>query len=324
MGIEILRVAFRKAGVELKLGDFMASTLTAAMIVKNEEQFIERVIQNVQPLADETVITDTGSADRTVNIIKKFNVRLFHYRWDGSDARARNFTLSKCKTDWILFIDGDEFIDIRDYQKIRELISGENRYIAYRILLRHYIDPTVNFENLYQQDWMGSYTSHSIIRIFKNGKGIVYSRPAYPSVAESLRDRSDRVGNSDIAFHHLDILRNKQKRIEKEKWYYDDVFGNLRRFPGNPEVNYVTAHYYMLNGELDEAVKYYKRTLKLNPEHIKATLSLGLCYVMLGQEEKGMKYIKTHKNSSYAYLDERESYLNSAYKIIATRMLRSK
>lgn len=300
------------------------STLTVAMIVKNEEQFVEEVIKNVQPIADDIVITDTGSMDKTIEIIKKFKTRLFHYKWNGNEAATRNFTISKCKTEWILFIDADEFIDIRDYQKIRRLISGENRYIVYRIFLKHYFDPTIKFESLYQQDWIGSYTLYSIIRIFKNGEKIFYSRPTYTTVADSLRDRSDKVGNSNIVFHHLDILRNKQKKMEKAKWYYHDVFENLRRFPDNPEVNYGVAHYYRLRGELDKAVKYYKRVLKLNPEHIKANLSLGLSYVMLGKEGKGIKVIKACREDPNVYTWEIESYLNTVYKIIATRMFRTK
>jgi len=294
--------------------------LTVAMIVKNEEQFIEKVIGNVQPVADEIVITDTGSTDRTADIIEKLNVRLFHYSWNGDEARARNFTLSKCKTDWILFIDADEFIDIRDYQKIRKLLSGENGYIAYRIFLRHYIDPAMEFKNLYQKDWKGSYILHSIIRIFKNGEGIFFSRPAYAALDESLRARIDKVGNSNIVFHHLDILRNKQKRSEKARWYYDDVFKNLKMSPIDPEVNYVVAHYYRLHGQFAKAVKFYKRTLSINPKHIKARLSLGLCYVMLGKEAEGLKIIKTLRENPNIHLGEIGSYLNTAYSIIATRM----
>jgi glycosyltransferase involved in cell wall biosynthesis len=275
--------------------------LTVAMIIKNEEQFIEKVIGNVQPVADEIVITDTGSTDRTVDIIKKFNVKLFHYSWNGDEARARNFTLSKCKTDWILFIDADEFIDIRDYQKIRKLMSGENGYIAYRIFRRHYIDPAIEFKNLYQKDWKGSYILHSIIRIFKNGEGIFFSRPIYVSVKDSLRDRIDKIGNSNVVFHHLDILRRRQKKIEKMKWYYHDVFENFRKYPGNPDVIYSLAHYYDLRSEFDKAIKYYKKALTLNPEHIKAKLSLGLTQIMLGKEEGGMRIIKLCKAQKDVY-----------------------
>lgn len=294
--------------------------LTVAMIVKNEEQFIEKVIKNTQPIADEIVITDTGSTDKTIDIIKKFKVRLFHYKWNTNESGARNFTLDKCRTDWMLCIDADEFVDIGDYQNIRKLISSNNRYIAYRVLLRHYLDSRVNLRNLYQVDWSGSYILLSAVRIFKNKEGIFYSRPIYPSVNESLRGRSDKVGNSNIIFHHLDIARNKQKKIEKIEWYYHDVFENLRRFPNNPEVNYIVAHYYNLRGEFDKAIRYYKKVLKLKPQHIKAKTSLGLAYVMLGKDNKGIRLIKECQKINNVHPWEIESCLNTAFSVIARRV----
>lgn len=295
------------------------STLTVAMIIKNEEQFIERVIRNVQPVADEIVITDTGSTDRTLDIIKRFKLKLFHYKWNSNEAQVRNFTLSQCKTDWILFIDADEFLDINSYQEIRRLISSK-KYIAYRVFLRHYLDSSVNLENLYQHNWKGSYTLHTIIRIFKNKERIFYSKPIYTSVTDSLRDRIDKVGNSNVIFHHFDILRNRKKKIEKVKWYNRDVFEHLKRSPDDPEVNYIVAHYYNLRGKFDKAVKYYKKTLELKPKHIKAKLSLGLSYVMLGKEKKGLRLIKECQKNKNVYPGEVESYLNSAFRIIAVRM----
>jgi glycosyltransferase involved in cell wall biosynthesis len=298
------------------------SNLTVAMIVKNEEQFIKKVIQNVQPVADEIVITDTGSTDKTLDIIKKFKVRLLHYKWDGDEAKARNFCLSQCKKDWILCIDADEFIDKNNYPEICKLISNKDRYIAYRIVLRHYFDPQINFKNLYQ--WKGSYILHTIIRIFKNKEGIFFSKPLYTSVDESLRDRLDEIGNTNIVFHHLDILRNKQKKIEKAKWFYSSVFDNFKKSPNEPEVNYIVAHYWSLHGEFKRAIKYYKKTLRLNPEYIKAKLGLGLSYIMSGEEEKGLRLIKTCQNGKQVFPREIESYLNSTYKIIAGRMFKKR
>jgi glycosyltransferase involved in cell wall biosynthesis len=292
------------------------------MIVKNEEQFIERVIRNIQSITDEIIITDTGSTDRTLDIIKKFKLKLFHYRWKGDEAGARNFVISKCKTDWVLFIDADEFLDIRSCQRIRELISSENRYVAYRIILKQYLDSHVNFKNIHQQDYRSLYTLHTVIRIFKNGQRIFYSRPVYPSLDESLRGRSDKVGNSDIVFHHLDILRNKQKHLEKAKQYCHETFENFKSYPDNPEVNYVAAHYYMLRGGLDQAVKHYQKVLMLQPGHIKAKFSLGLTYVMLGKESAGMRLIRACSKNKNVHPWEADSYLNTAYRIIATRMVR--
>lgn len=300
------------------------STLTVAMIVKNEEQFIEKVICNVKPITDEIVITDTGSRDKTIEIIKRFKIRLLHYKWNGDEAAARNFTISKCRTDWILFIDADEFIDINDYSKIRKLISSKNGYIAYRIICRQYFDNRVGLQNLFQQHWEGTYSINSIIRIFKNKENIFFSRPIYVSVKDSLRNRIDKVGNSNVVFHHLDILRKRQKKIEKMKWYCHDVFENFRKYPGNPDVIYSLAHYYDLRSEFDKAIKYYKKALELKPEYIKAKLSLGLSYVMLGSEDKGIRIIKACERENNVFPWEIDAYLNSAYKIIADRAFKER
>lgn len=299
-------------------------SLGVVMIVKNEEQFIEKVIQNIQPIADEIIITDTGSTDSTIDIIKKFRLKLFHYKWDGDESRARNFTLSKCNTEWILSVDADEFIDIRDYQKIRKLISSKNRYIAYRILLRHYLDPRIGLENIFQKTSTNFYILNTIVRLFKNNEGIFYSRSTYSTIHESLRDRADRIGDSKVTFHHLDILRNAQKRIEKRRWYLHDVFENLKKFPDDPDTNYIVAHYYWLRGDFNKAIRYYKKTLQLNPEHIKAKLSLGLSYIAIGEENKGMKIINACRDNKSIYPWEIESYLNTAYKIIIDRVVRKK
>lgn len=296
------------------------SKLTVAMIVKNEEQFIKGVIENVQPVADDMVITDTGSTDRTVEIIKKFNLRLYCYPWDGNEAAARNFTISKCKTDWILFLDADEFIDKKDYNKIQKFISSQNKYLACRIRLRHYISPKINLKKIYEQGGKGLYILYSSIRIFRNKKNIFYSRPIYASVDESLKNRQDKIYHSNIVFHHLDILRNKKKKRQKEKWYYKTVVSNYRKFPAHPEVNYARAHYYMLRGNFAKAAAYYKKTLRLKPDDVKTKLALGLNYVLKGEEEKGIALIKKGQGNSNSYAWEREVYINTAYAIIAHRM----
>ena len=83
--------------------------ITACMIVKNEEEHIERCLTSVE-WCDDVVVVDTGSTDKTRDIIsKKFpKVRLFEDTWDNNFSRSRNVSLSKVKTNWTLIIDADE------------------------------------------------------------------------------------------------------------------------------------------------------------------------------------------------------------------------
>lgn len=81
------------------------------MIVRNEERYIERCIQSVKDFVDEIVIVDTGSTDHTINIIKKYeNIKLYHFEWCHDFSLARNFSIENTKGDYILVLDGDEYV----------------------------------------------------------------------------------------------------------------------------------------------------------------------------------------------------------------------
>lgn len=81
------------------------------MIVKNEEKYIDRCLQSVFGLVDEIVVVDTGSTDRTVNILKTIeNVKLYHFQWCDDFSAARNFSIGKTTGDYVLVLDADEYM----------------------------------------------------------------------------------------------------------------------------------------------------------------------------------------------------------------------
>ena len=51
------------------------------MIIKNEEKFLEGCLKSVEGVADEIVIVDTGSTDKSLEIAKKFNAKIFNFEW---------------------------------------------------------------------------------------------------------------------------------------------------------------------------------------------------------------------------------------------------
>jgi glycosyltransferase involved in cell wall biosynthesis len=94
-------------------------TLTAAIVVRNEERSIRRCLASVAGVVDEIVLVDTGSTDRTVEIASEFDLRLHHFEWTDHFAEARNFALSHVKTDWVLWIDGDEWLEPGNEEMLR-------------------------------------------------------------------------------------------------------------------------------------------------------------------------------------------------------------
>ncbi|WP_251554556.1 glycosyltransferase [Neobacillus muris] len=85
--------------------------ISLAIIVKNEEKYIERCLQSVSGLVDEIVAVDTGSTDNTVPLIKGMkNVKLYHFEWCDDFSLARNFSIEKTTGDYVLVLDADEYI----------------------------------------------------------------------------------------------------------------------------------------------------------------------------------------------------------------------
>jgi glycosyltransferase involved in cell wall biosynthesis len=101
--------------------------LSLCLIVKNEEQHLAQCLNSVKSIADEIILVDTGSSDRTVNLAKnlakgiakgiskntakKHQTKIFHFQWCDDFSKARNFAISKAKGQWILMIDADEVLE---------------------------------------------------------------------------------------------------------------------------------------------------------------------------------------------------------------------
>ena len=84
------------------------SSLSVCAIVKNEERNLPRMLASVRDVADEILIVDTGSTDRTREIALERGARVIHYDWHDDHSAARNFGWEHATCDWMLWLDGDE------------------------------------------------------------------------------------------------------------------------------------------------------------------------------------------------------------------------
>ena len=89
-------------------------TLSLCMIVKDEERTLERCLNSVKSFINEIIIVDTGSKDKTKEIAKAFNAKIYDFKWINDFAAARNFSFRKATSDYILWLDGDDFINSED------------------------------------------------------------------------------------------------------------------------------------------------------------------------------------------------------------------
>ncbi len=114
----------------------MSVKLSVLMITKNAAETLEKSLASVKKIADEIIIIDSQSTDRTVEIAKNYLAKV--YVKEFSDiGKQRNFGLSKARGKWVLILDGDEIVSERLMKEIKLKIENKKLringyYISYQ------------------------------------------------------------------------------------------------------------------------------------------------------------------------------------------------
>ena len=96
-------------------------TISVCMIVKNEEEQLRACLESLRPIADEIIIADTGSTDRTKEIAAEFTDKIYDFPWIDDFSAARNFVFSKASMDYIYTADADEVIDEKNIELFKKV-----------------------------------------------------------------------------------------------------------------------------------------------------------------------------------------------------------
>lgn len=112
------------------------SKLTAIIPTRNEEKFIRNCLASVK-FADEILVLDSGSTDKTVAIAKDFGAKVIEYQWQGF-RYAHEFGAKQASHDWLLYVDADERVSQKLRQKIQSKLINPDAQ-AYRVRRANYI-----------------------------------------------------------------------------------------------------------------------------------------------------------------------------------------
>src|ERR1700728_2037823 len=99
----------------------MRKTLSVSIITRNEEANLGRTLGSVA-WADEIVVVDSGSDDRTEEIARSFRSRFFVEEWKGFSSKKKS-AYDKCSGDWVLSLDADEVLSDELAKEIWELLE---------------------------------------------------------------------------------------------------------------------------------------------------------------------------------------------------------
>lgn len=104
--------------------------ISAVIITQNEELNIERCLKSLQ-WADEIVVVDSGSTDKTIEICEKYNCSIVHSEWLGF-GRTKKVAVNAASNNWIFSIDSDEEATSELRNQIIEILANPKFY-AYRV-----------------------------------------------------------------------------------------------------------------------------------------------------------------------------------------------
>lgn len=111
--------------------------ISATIICLNEEDNIRKAILSLKPIADEVIVIDSGSTDKTVEIAKKLGAKVYFRAFDNF-ANQKNWAMSKTSGNWIFSLDADEEVTEDLAAEIKEAVKDKS-YVGYLIPRKNFI-----------------------------------------------------------------------------------------------------------------------------------------------------------------------------------------
>ena len=245
-------------------------TVSLCVIAKDEEQFIRQCLRCVAHIVHESIVVDTGSSDKTVNIAREEGAKVFTFTWCGDFAAARNFALAQAASDWILVLDADEVLESISREDFDGLIATPG-VEGYFVKIISYVGNGT--------DTMDDY----VVRLFRNKAAYRFQGAIHEQVAGSIKEEN---GGEGLAFSPLTIAHYgylDRQIIAKAKRCRNTAIIRqaLLTMPQDPFLLYSLGIEYLQNGQFLCASSNLEKSLKLMLGHEgyfrNAVISFGVC-----------------------------------------------
>jgi hypothetical protein len=202
----------------LQFSVFAMPRLSVIIITRNEEQDLPRCLRSVQ-WADQIVVVDSHSTDRTVEIAREQGAEVYVEDWKGYTDQ-KNSALDKATGDWVFSIDADEELSERARMDIRVLLAQDNG-VTHGYAFRRKVFYLGKW--IHHGDWYPDY----VTRLWRRGKGRFAGRRVHESVVVDGRVESRAC---DILHYTYRDLDDQKARIQKyARLWADDQFEKGRR-----------------------------------------------------------------------------------------------
>ncbi|MPS71858.1 MAG: glycosyltransferase family 2 protein [Chryseobacterium sp.] len=245
--------------------------ISLCLIVKNEEEVLARCLESARDFADEIIIVDTGSTDKTKEIAKRFTDKIYDFEWINDFSAARNFAFSKATMDYQMWLDADDIVPEKSVQEINELKKTLNNDVE--IVTMKYV---LSFD---QNNKPAFYSTRE--RLFKRSRNYEWIDPVHECIP-----LIGQLQYTDIEIWH------KKTKLEALSTRNIDIYRNLENSGKefSPRQLYYYARELRDHGRLQEAIGYYEKFLATElgwfEDIISSSYDLAVCYKNIGLRNK--------------------------------------
>lgn len=173
--------------------------LSVYLITKNEEDRLGKTLAQAAKVADEILVIDSGSTDKTLEIAESFGAKILHHDW-VSYCDQKYFAEQQCAHDWVLMLDADEVLSEELVNEINRLKASKPEYNAYKLKI----------VNMFPQDKKPRRFAHSFtpVRLY-NRKFASMPKDLYNKDRVKVAE-GEKIGRLKNHIHHFCILTLEQ------------------------------------------------------------------------------------------------------------------
>ena len=250
-------------------------SLSLCMIVKNEEDVLERCLESVRNLVDEIIIVDTGSNDRTKEIAAYYADRVYDFTWIDDFSAARNFAFSKGTKDFLMWLDADDVIlreEAERFRSFKETLTPDTDVVM--------MPYAVSFDGAGRSTFI-----YYRERIVRNHAGYYFQGRVHEAVTPS-----GKIVYSDIRVEHHKVKApdsGRNLRIYEEMERTGETFDSRALYYYGRELLYHRKY----KKAADVLEKFLNRVDGWIENRIDAARKLAVCYYGMGDEGEAIGWL---------------------------------
>lgn len=254
--------------------------ISFCIIGKNESAILDKCLEALVQYGYEIVFVDTGSTDNTREIALKYTDKVYDFEWINDFSAARNYSISKASSEYILPIDCDEIVTEFDKAETEKLICEKPEAVGRLMRINEFSR---------EDDSFGS--NEPVSRLF-NKNLYHYEGSIHEQIVKKDGKKSEFY-NFPLTMLHSGYEGDIDVRRKKTKRNRELLLGELDKNPSDTYILYQLGKTYYMEQQYDKALFYFDKALgyDMEPEleYVQNCVeAYGYCLINTKQYDKAL------------------------------------